>query len=134
MPVEIKHKQNKLVGRVIKLVVKKNLKSIFITPANIQSMSSGKKGNSIIKKNIYLPCSSFDCSFKVLSFPIAQYKSLMPKVLPKKKAKILPKIIESVLSKKAINGPNKITPTIVVAKAGRGKIVTCKNCNTTNTE
>ena len=47
---------------------------------------------------------------------------------------MLPNKIANVLKIKALNGPNKITPTMVVAKAGNGKIVTCKNWRTTKTQ
>lgn len=134
IPVEIKHKQNKLIGLVIKFVIKKNLKSKLTTPASMHKISSGKRGKNIIKKNAYFPCCIFCCKEHVLSLPMAQYSTFKPKIRPRKNANTLPSKIASVLNTKAIGAPNIITPTIVEAKAGMGKMVTCKNCKTTKTQ
>lgn len=134
MPVEIKHKQNKLIGLVIKFVIKKILKSKLTTPAIIHKISSGKSGNNIIKKKAYFPFWILFWKWVVLSLPIIQYSTFRLKIRPRKNANMLPNKIASVLNTNAIGAPNIITPTMVEAKAGMGKMVTCKNCNTTKTQ
>ena len=112
---------------VIKFVFKKNLKSIFITPAKIHKISSGKNGKSIIRKKTYFPFLSLFCKTSVFSFPIAQLSTFIPRTFPIKYAEMLPRRMARRLKKKAITGPKRMTPTIVVTIPGIGKMVTCKN-------
>jgi len=133
IPVDIKHRQKMPIGRVIRFVIRKNLKSKLMTPAKRQRMSSGKNGKSIIRKKAYLPFSIFLCILFVFSLPNIQYKIFIPNILPIINAKRLPIITEIVLRIKETNGPKIITPAIVVNAQGSGKKLTCKNCKTIKT-
>lgn len=120
--------------RVIIFVIKKNLKSIFVAPAIMHIISSGKNGRSIITKNAHRPLLTSAFTPSTLSPPTTHLTTFVPSVFPKKYANKLPHKIASKLRKNAVIGPNKITPTIVVTLAGSGMNVTCKNCSRANTK
>ena len=120
IPLLKKHVQKIEIGRVIKFVNIKNRHEMFVVPATIHKISSGKIGNNIIKKNTYLPCPIFCDHFSKSFSPAIQIMSFFPTFLPRKNEKQLASIIEMKLRKSVIHGPKIIVPAIVVAAAGIG--------------
>ena len=106
---------------------KKSLNFISVMPANIQIISSGKKGKNNVKNsiNFVLEESSFSY-FSTFSLPKIQYKIGFEQNLPIKNASIEPNIIPIVAKTNAKNGPKIAVPARIVTELGNGTKVTCK--------
>ena len=115
------------IGRVINCVAIKNVQLISVSPATRHSISSGKKGSSIISTKLYFPLLKNLVHFSQLSFPTMNTTIFFPKLLPMANATALPSSIPARLNSPAWKGPYIIVPATTKIGEGIGINVTCKN-------